>query len=224
MNTRETNIKDMFINMREFDVRNSADYAALPDAEANFAVIRSAIDALESHAAKQTSGVRGQAVEQKASIVAAIRRKMKEIARNARALNINDEGFRRLFSLPDSNSDQKLLAAAREFVAQATIHKAAFLRLGMPASFIDDLNDDIEDFEQALNQKAGAQSTGVGATAGIDAEIERGMDAATILDAIMQNVYRNNPVKLAEWTQARHVKRSPQRKKKETTPNPNPTQ
>jgi hypothetical protein len=219
MNTREINIKDMFINMREFDVRNAADYAALPNAEANFAVVRAAIAALENYEAKQTSGVRGQAVEQKSSIIAAIRRKMKEIARNARALNINDDGFRRLFSIPDNNSDQKLLAAAREFVTQATIYKAEFLRLGMLAGFIDDLNDDIEDFEQALNRKAGAQSTGVGATAGIDAEIERGMKAATILDAMMQNVYRDNPVKLGEWTQARHVKRSPQRKSKQ---NPQP--
>lgn len=215
MNTREINIKDAFINMREFDARNSADYAHLPNAEANFVVIRAAIEALENYEAKQTSGARGQAVEQKSSIVAAIRRKMKEIARNARALNINDEGFRRLFSVPDSNSDGKLLAAAREFATQAAIHKAAFLRLGMLAGFIDDLNDDIEDFEAALNRKADAQGAGVGATAGIDAEIERGMKAATIIDSMMQNVYRDNPVKLAEWTQARHVKRSPERKKKQ---------
>jgi hypothetical protein len=70
--------------------------------------------------------------------------------------------------------------------------------------------------EAALNQKASGQSATVGATAGIDTEIERGMDAATIVDAIMQNVYRNNPVKLAAWAQARHIKRSPQRKPKAT--------
>jgi hypothetical protein len=116
-------------------------------------------------------------------------------------LNINDEGFRRLFSIPNSKSDGKLLAAAREFALEAAKHKGDFLRLGMLAGFIDDLNDDIEDFELALNRKAGAQGAGVGATAGIDAEIERGMDAATILHAMMQNVYRDNPVKLAEWTQ-----------------------
>lgn len=217
MDAREKNILDSFINIRGFDALNAADYAHLPDAEANFAVIRAAIDALESHAARQTSGVRGQAVEQKSSIAAAIRRKLKEIARNARALNIKDEGFRRLFSIPNSRSDQKLLAAAREFASEAKKHKGEFLRLGMPAGFIEDLEDDIEDFEQAFNQKATAQGASVGATAGIDAEIERGIIAATILDAMMQNVYRDNPVKLAEWTQARHVKRSPQRKKKDDT-------
>lgn len=220
MDDRERNILEAFINMREFDGRNAADYAALPDAAANFAVIRSAIETLEAHAMTQASGARGQAVEQKASLRAAIRRKLKDIARSARALNIDDEGFRRLFSVPDDNSDQKLLAAAREFAAQATTHKAGFQRLGMPNSFIDDLGDDIEDFENALNRKAVAQGAAVGATAGIDAEIERGMNAATILDAIMQNVYRNNPIKLAEWTQARHVKRSPQRKKNGSQPPP----
>jgi hypothetical protein len=73
-------------------------------------------------------------------------------------------------------------------------------------------------------RKASGQSATVGATAGIDAEIERGMDAATILDVMMQNVYRDNPVKLAAWTQARHIKRSPQRKPKQTSPNPAPSE
>ncbi len=211
MDERERNITDAFVAMREFNTRNAADYAAVSDAAANFAILSSVIDNLENYAATQTSGGRGQAVTQKSVLAAAIRRRLKDISRTARALNFDDEGFRRLFRTPDSNSEQNLLAAAREFASEAAKHEIDFLRLAMPTSFVDDLNQDIADFEQAANQKASSQGAGVGATAGIDEEIARGMQVATILDAIMQNVYRNNPVKLAQWTQARHVRRSAQR-------------
>lgn len=220
MDDRETNILEAFVNMREFNRQNAADYADVAEAAVQFKIINDSIETMQNHAATQTSGARGQAVQQKSVLSAAIRRKLTNIARTARALNFNDEGFRRLFSVPNSSSQQKLLAAAREFAAEAAKHKADFLRLGMRASFIDDLNDDIADFEQAINDKAGAQGAGVGATAGIDAAVENGLQAADIADSILHNVYQDNPVKLAAWTQARHVKRSARRK----TVEPPPTQ
>ena len=110
MDARETNILESFINMREFDRVNAADYKNLPDASAQFDVIKASIETMQDHAATQTSGVGGRAVQQKSVLDAAIRRKMKGISRTARALNINDEGFRRLFSTPNGRSGQKILA------------------------------------------------------------------------------------------------------------------
>ena len=49
---------------------------------------------------------------------------MKRYSRTARALDIDDPGFKRLFRVPDSNSDQLLLSAAREFVEEARSRKA----------------------------------------------------------------------------------------------------
>jgi len=218
MDARETNILDAFISMREFNRENAADYAAFPDAAAQFAVIDASIEAMQNHAATQTSGARGQAVQQKSVLSEAIRRKLKSISRTARALNFNDEGFRRLFSIPNGRGEQKLLAAAREFATEAAAHQADFLRLGMRASFVADLNTDIADYEQAINEKSGAQGAGVGATAGIDAAVEGGMQAADIADSLMRNVYEENPVKLADWTRARHVKRSPRRAAEPSAP------
>ena len=211
MRDRESNILNMFIATREFNAVNLNDYRNLPDAAAQFAIVTQAIDTLETFAADQGSGSRGQAVEQKSVVRAAMRRKMKDLSRTARALNIDDPGFRRLFRVPDDNSDQKLLAAAREFVEEGNRFKADLMRLGIPATFIDELNDDINTLERAIAAKAQANTETVGATAGIDDEIERGMDAEEILDAILKNVYRSNPVKLAEWMSARHVKRSPKK-------------
>ena len=46
---------------------------------------------------------------------------------------------------------------------------------------------------------------------------DKGMIAEQIFDAIMHNVYRDDPVKLAAWDTARHVKRA---QKKAKTPTP----
>ena len=211
MTDRESNILDMFIASREFDAVSANDYKHLPDAAAQFVIVRQVIDGMETFAADQSSGARGQAVELKAVIRQAIRRMLKRLSKTARALNIDDPGFRRLFRVPDDNSDQKLLAAAREFVEEGNRFKADFMRLGVPEDLFDKLNDDINSLETAIAAKVQANTETVGATAGIDDEIERGMDAEEILDAIMKNVYYDNPVKLAEWMSARHVRRSPKR-------------
>ena len=218
MDARETNILDALIAMSEFDRQNAADYTAFPDAAAQFAVINASIEAMRNHAATQTSGARGQAVQQKSVLSEAMRRKLKSISRTARALNINDEGFRRLFNIPNGKGEQKLLAAAREFAEEAAKHEADFLRLGMRKTFIADLNADIADYEQAISDKSGAQGAGVGATVGVGEAVGNGTQAADIADSIMHNVYDENPVKLADWMRARHVRRSPQRTPKPSVP------
>lgn len=212
MTEREQNIQDMFIATAQFDTENSGDYAHLEDALANFLIVRDVIAAIENLSADQLSGLAGQAVEQKSTIRLAIRRKMKRYSRTARGLNIDDPGFRRLFSIPDGKNEQVLLAAAREFVSEARRFEADFRRRGILPDLANQLEADINAMEAAMSAKASGQMETVGATAGIDAEIERGMEAEKILDSIMRNVYDDNPIKLAEWRTARHVRRLKQSK------------
>jgi hypothetical protein len=159
-------------------------------------------------AATKASGRKSQAVQQKSVLCAAIRRKMTGISRTARALNIEDEGFRQLFSVPNSNSQPKLINAARMFAEEAATHKAGFLKFGMKKTF-----KDIANYETAATAKNNAQGAGVGATAGIDDAVEKGLQAVEIINSIMHNVYDDDPLKLTEWNRARHVKRSARRSK-----------
>ena len=212
MTDREQNILDMFISTVAFDAENSNDYKTLPDAVANFVIVRAAISALENFSATQLSGASGRAVEQKSTIRAAIRRKLKRYSRTARALNIDDPGFRRLFRIPDNDSNQLLLATAREFVVEARRFPTEFAGRGIPATLANELEADINAMEAAMAAKASGKIESVGATAGIDEQIEDGMNAERILDSIMHNVYFDNPVKLAQWKTARHIKKAPKPK------------
>lgn len=217
MRDRERNIFDMFVSIKEFDAVNKNDYKDLADAVANFVIVQDVVAALQNYFADQTSGAVSQAVEQKSVIRAAMRRRMGRFAETARGLNIDDPGLRRLFRLPKDNGYQIWLAAGREFVEEATRFAVQFAGRGIPAAETAALADDIAALDAAISRKAAAGIEGVGATAGIDDEIERGMDAALILDSIMKNVYHDDAVKLAEWRTARHV-RSARRTKPEPAP------
>ncbi len=215
MSERTRNIYDMFVSTTEFDRLNAADYSGLPDAALQFAIVRDVITKLEVFLADQTSGKRGQAVEQKSVLMAAAKRKMKEYSAAARALNLDDAGFRRLFRVPNGDGVGKFVASGREFVEEAAAHQAQFARFGLTAADAAALAEDLDDLEAAVAAKAAAAPQTVGATAGIDDEIERGMAAETFLDALIKIIYRNDAAKLAAWKSARHVRRS-----KRTTQSP----
>lgn len=224
MSIRVRNITNMFISLREFNGVNSNDYRTLPDAAINFAIIAAVIVSLENYLADQASGARGQAVELLSVLIQAARRKMMNIAVAARALNLTDAGFRRLFSVPDGDGAQETVAAGREFVEEGLKHKTELGRLGVTEQYINELDEDLDDINAAVGAKAGANTAGVGATAGLDSEIERGMAAAVFLDAMMKNVYHDNPIKLAEWKSARHIRRAPRTSKPKTPPENKPTE
>lgn len=210
MSDRARNIYDMFVTSLAFNADNASDYSTIAAAAANFAIIQTAVNALETFFAQQASGEASAAVEQKSVLRAAIRRKMTAYAKTARALNLDSPGFDKLFSVPDGDNDNVLLATGRDFVTEATAHHTEFASLGKVAADAVDLTADLDAFEAAQTAKASALQDRVGATAGIDDQTDDGMKAAKILDAIMNNVYRDDPVKMAAWRTARHVKRANQ--------------
>lgn len=207
---RQQNIFDMFEETIVFDTENAADYAAIPDAAVHFATVQAAIAALEVFFAEQTSGESAEATVQKTVLRAAIRRHMVSYAKNARAIAIEKPGFDENFKVPDSDNDNLLVSTGRKFVESANKSAADFTKLGKMPADAAALTAVLDEFEAADAAQAEGKQDTVGATAGIADKIDEGMNAEKYLDAIMSNVYRDNPVKRAQWKTARHVKRAPQ--------------
>ena len=207
---RQQNIFDMFQETLVFDDENSADYAAIAAAATHFATVLAAVTALEAHFADQTSGEAAEATVQKSVLRAAIRRQMVAYAKTARAIALDNPGFDEKFNVPDSNNDNLLIATGRQFVEDAIANAALFTALGKKPNDATVLTGVLDDFEDADAAQAEGQQDTVGATAGIAQKIDEGMKAEIKLDAIMNNVYTNDPVKLAQWRTARHVKRANQ--------------
>jgi hypothetical protein len=143
---------------------------------------------------------------------------MEAIVRTARVLSDEVPGIQDKFRMPRGSNDRDLLNAARAFKADAEPLKAHFIAHELPADFLDELQEHIDDFESAISD----QSTGVGnrvaAGAGLDELIERGNEIVRKLDAIVRNKYANNAAVLAEWTSASHTERAPRRARPQQPP------
>lgn len=204
---------DMFIRVRQYGETHAGAFPAGSRGNEVFVELNSVITELESHASAQESGARAakEGTALKAVARAALREDMEAVARTARVMALTTPGLDDKFRLPRNMGDQAWLAAARAFASDALPLQAEFVKRGLPADFIADLNADIEAFEEAINRRAEKTGARVAAAAAVDAAVERGVNAVRELDAIVKNVFRNNPAALAQWASASHTERQPRR-------------
>ncbi len=206
--------------MREFCTAHAAQFPANSFAGEQFAALDSAINALETHASAQSSGRGGarQGAAGKAAARDELMRDLEAISRTARAMALTTPGLDDKFRTPHNKSNQEVLAAARAVATDALPLKAKFIRRGMPADFLEVLAADIALMEQANSQKARGTESHVAATAAIDTEVERGMNAVRQLDPVMRNTFVSDPATLAAWFSASHVERTPRGAPTSATP------
>jgi hypothetical protein len=211
---------DMFIRARQYGETHAEAFPAGSRGNEVFAELNSVITELEGHATTQESGARAakEGTAMKAVARAALREEMEAIARTAQVMAMTMLGLDDKFRLPRNLGDQAWLAAARAFARDAEPIKEEFIRRGLPADFIADLNADISAFEAAINNRAQKTGARVAAAVAIDGAIERGVNAVRELDAIVKNVFRNNPAALAGWASASHTERQARRASPETPP------
>lgn len=220
---------ETFISVREFCAALADNFPANSRGGEVKAILDAIITEMEGHAATQSSGTRAtrEVTTLKAVRRAALHEDLEAISRTARALALTTPGLDDKFRLPRNVGDQAWLAAARSYATDAEPIKAGFISRGLPADFLDDLNADITAFEESIGSREQKSGERIAATASIDGAIERGMNAVRELDAIVQNIFRDDPATLARWTSAKHTERAPRHpaaaQPPPTTPKP-PTQ
>lgn len=167
----------------------------------------------EAQATAQESGRRASREQTtlKNVALAALQEDLKAINRTARALALTTPGLEDMFRVPYNVGAQAWLTAARSFAENAEPLKAEFIRRGHAPDFIEDLRADTEALQELIRTRAQKSGARVAATAAIDDVIGRGLNAVRELDAIVRNVFRDDPAALAEWTSASHIERAPRR-------------
>jgi ElaB/YqjD/DUF883 family membrane-anchored ribosome-binding protein len=211
MTDKENRKYQMFVRVRNFCTAHATDFVANSLASQLIAALVALIATLDDLIAEQSSG-RGAAREgtsSRGTARAALRDSMEAISRTARTLG---QGLDEKFRVPHGQNDQVLIGAARGFARDAAPLSAKFIALELPADFIEELNEDIDDLQSAIDQHTDAVGDHVGARAGIDRAIDEASGIVRQLDTIIRNKYRNDPVVLAEWASASHTERDPKRK------------
>ena len=103
------------------------------------------------------------------------------------------------------NSFAKLLTRALVFKETLAPNKQAFIALGAPANVDEELDDLITALQTAGDRKRAGLDTQIGGTLSIDAIAREGIQHVQQLDAIFTQLYRKDPVMLAQWNVAKRA-------------------
>jgi len=224
MTDRDLRRYQRLVRVQTFGLNNAKDFPAASNTHAQFAIIDTAIAAIDKAKVGQTPDR-----VSKETLLDALTLDFKSIARTARAIesagNQPRPGFASPYRVPDNPSEaaitthaDRLLEALEdtdddtpeEKSAKAAL-RALFTPYDISPDFVAHLRADRDAIDDANNHNETENQDGVASTASIGPLLKRGGDAVFQLDATIQNKYSTQPDKLAAWLSAGRVERSPRR-------------
>ncbi len=227
MNDRDILRHDRLDRVSAFGIENHADLPAGSEAIARFANLAIFSGKLDAHKVGQ---VRGPASLQ--ALLDALWLDFKDIARTARAIDLDEPAFAAFYRLPAEPTENSIKTHADSLLArledasadtpaqlaEKAALRAKFIGKLIPTDFVQDLRADRDAIDGKKLANTAGNLKGLESTQSIGLLLNEGGKEVTRLDAMMQNLYRRHPAKLHAWLAASRVERSPKRKKDEDAP------
>jgi hypothetical protein len=182
-----------------------------PGGQALAAVAKSVSDVKDSLVSKASSV---DDARWRQRLRAALTRCLLSVVRTARQVARVERRIEQTFVMPKPRTDTALIEAARLFQREAEPMADRFVGLGMPSTFLIDLRERTDRFEQAVRNRSDARTKAAAATAAFDAAMRRGLDAVMAFDVIVANTYPDDPVLLAVWKGSRRIDRARKKRAK----------
>jgi hypothetical protein len=209
MNLKARRRYDMLARVYAFGARRAKAFPEHTLGGQTFAVVGRTVDELREQAATHMS--RDHHARERTAAKTRARAKLlqslRAVHRTAKAMAIDVPGLDRKHRLPRSQGDRALLNAAHASAQHARKSAAAFVAHGLHATFLDELEVDIERVEQVIVDRAAAKNARVAARASIDVTVRAGLIAVRRLEGIVPNVLRGHSTALAAWQRARRITR-----------------
>ena len=131
--------------------------------------------------------------------------RMGSIVKVARALSGTVPGIGVLTRPKGNVSTADLITAATAMAEKAEAYKDVMVENGLPSNFIERLVRATSALKDSVDGRGLARAARVAATEGVANEIDRGRRCVAILDAVVTDLIRGDPSKLAEWRQLKRV-------------------
>ena len=97
------------------------------------------------------------------------------------------------FRIPNNSSDVALLTAARAILQESQAAVDRLVLLGLPKTFVTDLQELIDRFEQGVHGRRTGRAGVAAALAGLEDAFARAHDAVLTLDIVVGNTLRKDP-------------------------------
>lgn len=147
---------------------------------------------------------------------------LKSISKNAVRIDRTIKGIAEKFNLPVKLNEQELLSKARGFAETAAKYEGEFIEHSMKADFLPRLNTIIVAYAEIIDERANATGAHMIATAGIEIEVDKGMDLLDDIEVVVENNYYNDKLIMQTWKAARRVEKARTTSKAEKPPSKPP--
>ncbi len=202
---------DAFERIEAFGVKYAGSFAVGGKARVQFDNNAAVVAAMEEAGVKKLSGTGDYngGTDAKGLAALELRATMQAVVGTAEAI-AEGEGmpeFDDRFRMPRSRSYEVLLTAGRVFHEEASLNPALFIEYEMPATFLADLQEDIDALDGADDIQKDGLGEQVGGHATLAGEVVKGMKARKQLKVLVKNKFRADAGVMAEWATASHIVR-----------------
>jgi hypothetical protein len=203
MNRKQRYKYDMFVRVRDFGIANRERFPESSTGGVMFGQVTAAVAEIDEHLKRRILGqIEGRRVKPLTRATAF--NYMKVIAKAARRVT-RGEGVVNPFKMPPRRTLKAELATARVFIEEATPRSEAFIRLGLPSTFISDFTALVDELQAAVDTQISSKTVRGKAQAGIAAAFARGLEIIRDLEVVVEAATQDDPALAAAWHTARHI-------------------
>ena len=204
MTKKQTRQYAMLVRVRDFGNAHKDQFPEGSEAEKALAVVTAAVVEVEAFTnakltAKRVSNPSKRAAKQALAV------RIAAIVRSARVVAKAMPGADEKFPMPVRKGDFAVLQTGRLFLQEAAAVKDTFIRCGLPPTFMEDLQQAVTGFEQAISGRSAGRTGATVSQKGIRASLKQGVDAVGSLDALVLNVLGHDGTTMNAWKRDRRV-------------------
>jgi hypothetical protein len=204
MTKRQTRKYEMLVRVQTFGVDHRGQFAEGSEVSKAFAGVSEAVAQIDAFSMTKLTG-RRESKQAKLAAKLALAARIGAIARSARVIAKAIPGADAKFPLPTRQSDVAILTSGRLFLQEVTPVKDSFVSCGLPPTFVEDLQQAIAAFEQAIAGRNAGKTGAAVSQKGIRAALKHGVDTVLSLDVLVRNVLGGDANAMATWKRDRHV-------------------
>ena len=209
MTDREFAVHEALVRVHQFGQANSESFPPGSKATEDFVALATLkgqikVDDFEP------GNPRSPATGAKAALIAEVREVLEAIEDTAETIAETEPGFDANFILGD-DTQRETISSAQAFLGHlgnASV-AAKFIAYSMDATFVTDLQDDIDTITGKKTEQAEDLIDDVGETALTRDQIKQARKLIKSLNTSVRNKFRRNPELLAEWSTASRIRRAP---------------
>ena len=204
MTKRQRRQYEMLVRVRNFGNAHKEKFPEGSAGAAAFAAIAAAVAEIDGFKDDKLTA-RRLSRKEKLAARQAVAARIRAIARTARVMAKTVVGADAKFPLPTRQAYGAVLDTGRLFLKEVEPVKDAFIRCGLEPTFVEELQQAVATFEQAIDGRSAGKTAAKVAQKGIRSAISGAVDAVQSLDVLIANTMRRDKHVMNAWKETRRV-------------------